>query len=138
MRGVMKIGNRPKRFRDIARTNWPAILSFIAGVVLIAVGLELFLKPNRLVAGGAQGISIMLSHVTEMRLGLFLFLLNVPFSVSCQARQRETFRLHPYGCAQRNGGGYAAARSDPGTHGAFACRFLAGGPCSRLRSGIHP
>jgi uncharacterized membrane-anchored protein YitT (DUF2179 family) len=55
------------------------MLSFIAGVVLIAVGLELFLKPNRLVAGGAQSISIMLSHMTEMRLGLFLFLINVPF-----------------------------------------------------------
>ncbi|WP_158302061.1 YitT family protein [Paenibacillus mesophilus] len=79
MRGAMKIGNRPKRFGPIVRAGWPAVLSFIAGVVLIAVGLELFLKPNRLVAGGAQSISIMLSHMTEMRLGLFLFLINVPF-----------------------------------------------------------
>lgn len=79
MGGAMKIGNRPKRFDPIARAGWPAVLSFIAGVVLIAVGLELFLKPNRLVAGGAQSISIMLSHMTEMRLGLFLFLINVPF-----------------------------------------------------------
>lgn len=79
MRGAMKIGNRPKRFGSFARIGWPAVLSFAAGVVLIAVGLELFLKPNRLVAGGAQGISIMLSHVTEMQMGLFLFLINVPF-----------------------------------------------------------
>ncbi|GAA3408781.1 YitT family protein [Paenibacillus hodogayensis] len=79
MRGAMKIGYRPKRFKGPSRIGWPAVFSFLAGAVLIAVGLELFLKPNRLVAGGAQGISIMLSHITEMRMGLFLFLINVPF-----------------------------------------------------------
>ncbi|PYI53785.1 YitT family protein [Paenibacillus flagellatus] len=57
----------------------PAAVSFCAGIALIAVGLELFLKPNRLVAGGTQGISIVLSHVTEMRMGLLLLALNVPF-----------------------------------------------------------
>ncbi|MEF3308865.1 YitT family protein [Paenibacillus sp. GYB004] len=79
MRGAMK-GPRPNRFhRQPIRVDWLAVLSFCAGAVLIAVGLELFLKPNRLVTGGAQGISIMLSHMTEMQLGLFLFLINVPF-----------------------------------------------------------
>ncbi|MDF2722275.1 MAG: rane protein [Paenibacillus sp.] len=56
-----------------------AIVSFCIGAILIAVGLELFLKPNRIVAGGTQGISILLSHMTEMRMGLFLFFINVPF-----------------------------------------------------------
>lgn len=79
MRGAMKIGRRPKRFGGSPRTGWLAVLSFCVGAALIAVGLELFLKPNRLVPGGAQGISILLSHMTEMRLGLFLFLVNVPF-----------------------------------------------------------
>lgn len=80
MRGAMKFGPRPNRFNgQPIRIDWLAVLSFCAGAVLIAVGLELFLKPNRLVTGGAQGISIMLSHMTEMRMGLFLFLINVPF-----------------------------------------------------------
>lgn len=79
MRGLMNIGSRPKRSRFPGRISPLAIFSFCAGAVLIAVGLELFLKPNRLVPGGAQGLSILLSHMTEMRLGLLLFVINMPF-----------------------------------------------------------
>lgn len=79
MRDAMKFGDRPKRIGPKARIDWLAVLAFLVGVALVAVGLELFLKPNRLVAGGAQGLSIMLSHVTEMQMGLILFLINVPF-----------------------------------------------------------
>ncbi|RKN85160.1 YitT family protein [Paenibacillus ginsengarvi] len=79
MRGAIFIGKRPNRARTPFRTGLFTLLSFCAGAVLIATGLELFLKPNRLMTGGTQGISIMLAHMTEMRLGLLLFFINVPF-----------------------------------------------------------
>ncbi|MCD7035256.1 YitT family protein [Metabacillus sp. GX 13764] len=49
------------------------------GAVLMGVGLEIFLIPNRVIDGGITGISIMLSHLTGWSLGIFLFVLNLPF-----------------------------------------------------------
>lgn len=49
------------------------------GAFLMAIGLEIFLVPNKIMDGGIVGISIILSHVTGVKLGLFLFFLNVPF-----------------------------------------------------------
>lgn len=50
-----------------------------AGAILASVGLELFLMPHRMVVGGLTGMSALFSHFTGMRLGLFLFLFNLPF-----------------------------------------------------------
>lgn len=45
----------------------------------MATGLEIFLIPNQVIDGGITGISIMLSHLTGLNLGIFLFILNLPF-----------------------------------------------------------
>ncbi|MCM3173176.1 YitT family protein [Paenibacillus sp. MER 99-2] len=55
------------------------LLLVIAGGILASVGLELFLHPNKIIIGGITGISSLFAHWTEMRIGLFLFLFNVPF-----------------------------------------------------------
>jgi uncharacterized membrane-anchored protein YitT (DUF2179 family) len=49
------------------------------GAILMAVGLEIFLVPNHVIDGGIAGISIMLSHISGLSLGIFLFILNLPF-----------------------------------------------------------
>ncbi|TDL31870.1 YitT family protein [Jeotgalibacillus sp. S-D1] len=49
------------------------------GALLMAVGLEIFLVPNQVIDGGITGISIMLSHITGLKLGIVLFVLNLPF-----------------------------------------------------------
>ncbi len=49
------------------------------GAVIMAVGLEVFLVPNQVIDGGIVGISIMLSHLSGISLGIFLFVLNLPF-----------------------------------------------------------
>ena len=45
----------------------------------MAVGLEIFLVPNKIIDGGITGISIMVSHITDFPLGIFLTLFNLPF-----------------------------------------------------------
>ncbi|WP_374702559.1 YitT family protein [Bacillus sp. M6-12] len=55
------------------------ILLITAGAVLMGVGLEIFLVPNNVIDGGIVGISIILSYITGWKLGLFIFLLNIPF-----------------------------------------------------------
>ncbi|MDO7905364.1 YitT family protein [Paenibacillus sp. JX-17] len=49
------------------------------GSVLAAVGLDLFLVPNEVLDGGITGLSIVLNNVTSLPLGVFLFVLNIPF-----------------------------------------------------------
>ncbi|RFU70813.1 YitT family protein [Peribacillus saganii] len=55
------------------------ILLITAGAVLMGVGLEIFLVPNNVIDGGIVGVSIMLSYITGWQLGLFIFILNIPF-----------------------------------------------------------
>lgn len=49
------------------------------GSVLAAVGLEIFLIPNKIIDGGVVGISIIASYLTSLPLGVFTFFLNIPF-----------------------------------------------------------
>ncbi|MBD8067774.1 YitT family protein [Bacillus sp. PS06] len=69
-----------------------AILIFI-GAALMAVGLEIFLVPNRVIDGGIVGISIILSHLSGWKLGLFLFFLNVPFFYIGYKQIGKTFAI---------------------------------------------
>nr|WP_257786634.1 YitT family protein [Paenibacillus crassostreae] len=63
----------------------------VVGSILASMGLELFLMPNQIIIGGMTGISAIFAHITEMRLGLFLFLLNVPFMVMSYKHIRKEF-----------------------------------------------
>ncbi|CAM3101170.1 YitT family protein [Paenibacillus lupini] len=55
------------------------VIFITIGSVLMGVALELFLVPNDVIDGGITGISIMVSELTHLPLGLFIFLLNIPF-----------------------------------------------------------
>ncbi|ULG71964.1 YitT family protein [Macrococcus brunensis] len=54
-------------------------LTITIGALLMAVALELFLVPNAILDGGIVGISIITSHLIGLPLGLFIFILNLPF-----------------------------------------------------------
>jgi hypothetical protein len=69
----MDRGSRPL-FRRGLRAFFVA-----AGALFVAVGLEIFLVPNKIIDGGIVGISIMMSYITGLKLELFLLVLNLPF-----------------------------------------------------------
>lgn len=69
------------------------ILFIILGAVLMGVGIEEFLVPNRILDGGIVGISIILSHLSGWRLGLFIFILNIPFFFIGYKQIGKTFAL---------------------------------------------
>lgn len=54
-------------------------LGIAFGSVIAAFALEEFLVPNTILDGGITGISIMISTLTSWPLGLFIFVLNIPF-----------------------------------------------------------
>lgn len=63
------------------------------GAALMAVGLEIFLVPNRIIDGGITGISIILSYLTHIQVGIFLTLLNIPFLFIGYKMIGKTFAL---------------------------------------------
>jgi uncharacterized membrane-anchored protein YitT (DUF2179 family) len=69
------------------------ILFILTGAVLVSVGLEIFLVPNRIIDGGIVGISIILSHLSGWSLGLFLFVLNLPFLLIGYKQIGKTFAI---------------------------------------------
>lgn len=55
------------------------VVLIIIGAGITAYGLEAVLIPNSVIDGGVTGVSIMSSKVSGLSLGLFLFILNIPF-----------------------------------------------------------
>ncbi len=49
------------------------------GIFSAAFGLESFLLPNRFIDGGATGISLLVSEVTQIPLAVLIIFVNVPF-----------------------------------------------------------
>lgn len=68
------------------KTKKEIILNFIKkaifliiGAFVVAVALEMFLLPNKIIDGGVIGISMMASYLTGMNLGVLIFCINIPF-----------------------------------------------------------
>jgi uncharacterized membrane-anchored protein YitT (DUF2179 family) len=66
-------------------------LFFEFGAFLTAVGLEEFLIPNKIIDGGINGISIISSFLSKLPLGIFIFLLNIPFLIFGYKQIGKTF-----------------------------------------------
>lgn len=76
------------------------ILFLTIGAGLVSVALEIFLVPNNIIDGGIVGISIIVSHITGLPLGIFLFLLNLPFLIIGYKQIGKTFAISTlYGVA---------------------------------------
>ena len=69
------------------------IIMIVIGAAMMSVALEIFLVPNELIDGGITGISIMLSHIFKIPLGIFLTLLNLPFLIVGYKQIGKTFAL---------------------------------------------
>lgn len=63
------------------------------GAILMSIGLEVFLVPNNVIDGGITGISIMLAYLTGWKLGIFIFLLNLPFFFIGYKQIGKTFAI---------------------------------------------
>ncbi|MBL4952833.1 YitT family protein [Neobacillus sp. YIM B02564] len=69
------------------------VIGITIGAILMATGLEIFLVPNKVIDGGITGISIMLSYLSGWKLGIFLFILNLPFVYLGYKQMGKTFAL---------------------------------------------
>ena len=51
---------------------------FVGGSILFAIGMQTFIAPNQIAPGGISAIAIVLNYLTNLPIGLWSFLLNVP------------------------------------------------------------
>jgi uncharacterized membrane-anchored protein YitT (DUF2179 family) len=69
------------------------IIFIIIGAILVGVALEIFLINNSIIDGGVTGISIMSSYLSSVPIGIFLFVLNLPFLILGYKTIGKTFAL---------------------------------------------
>ncbi|HZH62801.1 MAG TPA: YitT family protein [Metabacillus sp.] len=90
----IEIQKQMKKHQGLSKSKiFKRALFIFIGAVLMAVGLEIFLVPNQVIDGGIVGISIILSHLLGIKLGLFIFLLNIPFFFIGYKQIGKTFAL---------------------------------------------
>lgn len=70
---------RVKTKRELILNFIRRAIFLIAGAFIVAVALEMFLLPNKIIDGGVIGISMMASYLTNWNLGLLIFCINLPF-----------------------------------------------------------
>lgn len=86
---IQKIQHKSLTKRKIAKR----VLFITIGALLMAIGLESVLVPNRVIDGGITGISIITSHLSGISLGVFIFLFNLPFFFIGYKQIGKTFAL---------------------------------------------
>ncbi len=57
------------------------VLGILAGSVILAAGMNMFMVPNMLAPGGVSGLSVFLYHVLEIPVGVTIIVLNIPLFI---------------------------------------------------------
>lgn len=64
--------------------SWKVVreyLGIFAGVMLTAVGLDMFLIPNKIAAGGVSGIGTLVHYTTGLPVGITMLAINIPLFI---------------------------------------------------------
>jgi uncharacterized membrane-anchored protein YitT (DUF2179 family) len=80
-----------KRKKNIMFKTFTKYFFLLIGSLLAAIGLEFFLIPNNIIDGGIVGISIIASYLSKIPLGIFTFVLNIPFLIFGYKQIGKTF-----------------------------------------------
>lgn len=66
------------------------------GAMIAGFSLETFLVPNNIIDGGVVGISIILSYLTKINLGLLVFVINIPFFLLAFSKIGKKFVIQTF------------------------------------------
>ncbi len=70
---------KTKTTKELVLEFMKRFIFWVIGAFIVAVALEMFLLPNKIIDGGVIGISMMISYITDWNLGLLIFCINIPF-----------------------------------------------------------
>lgn len=86
---ISKIFKKENIFRSIRNFTFITLGAIIAGFAL-----ETFLVPNNIIDGGIIGISMIISHITKLNLGMTVLILNTPFILLALKKMGGRFVLN--------------------------------------------
>jgi len=58
--------------------DWKSYLIVLTGAVVLSLGVNIFLVPNKIAAGGVTGLATVLFHLLGLPVGMVMLLLNIP------------------------------------------------------------
>ncbi|MBE7710814.1 MAG: YitT family protein [Cyanobacteria bacterium SIG31] len=87
---------RVKTKREIILEFFKRAIFWLIGTIIVAIALELFLLPNKIIDGGVIGISMMTSYITKWNLGLLIFCINIPFMLIALKALGKKFILNTF------------------------------------------
>ena len=73
------------------------ILTVILGTVIAAIALDVFLAPGNIAPGGISGLSIVINHLSNIPLGILIFVLNIPIFILGLLHFNKKFMLYSLG-----------------------------------------
>ena len=76
-----------------AKTIFFDVVFMIIGAIIAAMSVKLILNCNNILDGGVVGISIITNHLTEIKLGLLVFVINIPFMLIGLKQMGKEFLL---------------------------------------------
>ncbi len=59
------------------KINWLDVLVIILGTLITAIGIVVFIAPNKIAAGGVSGVAIILYHLFHFPIGLTMLIINL-------------------------------------------------------------
>lgn len=74
---VIKQQGRGKAIFSVIRDS----LLMLAGALLFAVAVDMFMAPNNVVAGGLTGVSTMLNYLYGLPIGIMTLIINIPLFI---------------------------------------------------------
>lgn len=85
-----------KTKRQILKEYFFRYVALTIGVFITAAALECFLVPNNVIDGGVIGLAMIVSFITKMNLGLFIFLINIPFIILALKKLQKSFVIQTF------------------------------------------
>jgi len=58
--------------------DWKSYIIVLTGAVILSLGVNLFLVPNKIAAGGVTGLATVIYYLSGMPVGMTMLLLNIP------------------------------------------------------------
>ncbi len=116
-------------------SRFPVFYTVIGGITA-SVGLELFLHPHDMIAGGVTGISRLVSLYTQEHFGLLLFVLNLPLMLLYSLSTHKPMLLRALPGLFAFSGSAIILSPFPAVSGHPVVCALGGGICIGLGAGL--
>ena len=91
-----KLEVHKKTKNEILKEIIVKVIFLTLGAFIVAVGLEMFLVPNNIIDGGVIGLSMMVSYMTKLNLGMLIFVINIPFILMALQKLGKKFVIQTF------------------------------------------